>query len=181
VPGLTDPAGEQMPSMQVPTLIRGRLQVVPFPPRSAGMRSLFPYDYAGMYHRGKFQLTGGFDAWMHNPFWQKLDFGLRSFLWGETIAWEASLRLAYTAGPPAEDSTPDRSYKLFFLKNVAVRFNGEMGVLPRSRLATYLLRSGSGVLEAAREFREVQGWVEENRFRFKSDLPSLVSHWEIPE
>ena len=49
------------------------------------------------------------------------------------------------------------------------------------RTSTCARRSGSGLFEAVREFREIQQWVEENRFRFKSDVPSLVAHWEMPE
>jgi hypothetical protein len=181
VPELRNAAGKVVPSIQVPALIRGRLNVIPWPPKQNGMRSLFPFDYCGLYNRSRFQLTGGYDAWMGTPYWQKLDFGLRASLWGETILWDSAFHIAYTAEQNSEDNTPDWSYKLFYLKNMAVRFNGEIGFLPRSRLLGYARRSGSGLFEAIREFREIQYWVEENRFRFKSDVPSLVAHWEIPE
>jgi len=181
VPALRNPGGEEVPGIQVPAVIRGRLQVIPWPPKHGGMRSLFPFDYCGLYNRARFQLTGGFDTWMRTPYWQKLDFGLRASLWGETILSDTSFHMAYTAEQSPEDNTPDWSYKLFYLKNMAVRFNGEMGVLPGSRFPAYALRSGSGLLDARKEFREIQQWVEENRFRFKSDVPSLVAHWEIPE
>jgi hypothetical protein len=181
VPALRNPGGEPVPTIQVPTLIRGRLQVIPWPPKHSGTRSLFPFDYCGLYNKARFQLTGGFDTWMTTPYWQKLDFGLRSSLWGESILGDASFRLSYAVDQSPEDSTPDWSYKLFYLKNMAVRFDGEMGVLPGSRFPAYALRSGSGLVDAWKEFKEVQAWVRENRFRFKSDVPSLVAHWEIPE
>ena len=133
------------------------------------------------YSKARFQLCGGFDPWMRTPYWQKLDFGLRASLWGETILADSSFQVAYTAEQSPEDNTPDWSYKLFYLKNMAVRFDGEMGVLSRRGFPAYALRSGSGLLESIREFREIQRWVWENRFRFKSDVSSLVAHWEVPE
>ncbi|MBN1835863.1 MAG: hypothetical protein JW820_08425 [Spirochaetales bacterium] len=181
VPELRNPGGEIMPTVQLPALIRGRLQVIPWAPKHAGMRSVFPFDYCGLYSKERFQLCGGFDPWIRTPYWQKLDFGLRASLWGETIAADPSFQVAYTAEQSPEENTPDWSYKLFYLKNMAIRFNGEMGVLSRKRFLAYALRSGSGLLEAIREFREIQQWVWENRFRFKSDVSSLVGHWEVPE
>jgi hypothetical protein len=181
VPRLVSSANQTLPSIQVPALIKGKLKVMPWKPVQEGMPSLFPFDYSAIYHRGRFSLSGGFDPWMGNPYWQKLDFGLRSLLWGERILCRKDMVVRYEGGPETEDSSADVSYKLFFLKNLAVRFNGEMGVLPLSRRFAYCLRSDSGWLEARNEFREVQTWVHQNRYRFKSDVQSLVNHWEIPE
>jgi hypothetical protein len=180
VPQLRGPAGEVLPTIQVPALVRGRLKMLPFSPVRPGMRSVFPYDYCGLYDRGRFLAVGGFDAWMRNPYWQKLDFGLRCALWGERIHWGEALELRYLEEPTPEDSSADASYKLFYLKNEAVRFDGEAGLLPRSRWPTYALRCGSGLVESRREFREVEAWVRAHRYRFKSDLAGLVNRWELP-
>jgi len=181
VPRLTSSADQELPCIQVPALIKGRLKVMPWKAIEEGMSSLFPFDYCGIYHRDRFSLSGGFDPWMNNPYWQKLDFGLRSFLWGERILCRRDMVVRYEGGTETEDSSADVSYKLFFLKNMAVRFNGEMGVLPSSKRFAYCLRSDSSWLEARNEFREVKMWVHQNRYRFKSDVQSLVNHWEIPE
>ena len=181
VPRLTSPANQSLPCIQVPALIKGRLKLMPWKPVQEGMPSLFPFDYCGIYNRSRFTLSGGYDPWMSNPYWQKLDFGMRAFLWGERILCRRNMVVRYAGEPETEDSSADVSYKLFFLKNMAVRFNGEMGVLFRRRFPAYALRSGSGLLDALREFRESQEWVRENRFRFKSDVASLVAHWDIPE
>jgi hypothetical protein len=180
-PQLRGSGGELLPFIQVPVLIRGRLKLVPWKPVRDGLPTLFPFDYCGLYHRERFLRTGGYDSWMGNPYWQKLDFGLRCFLWGERLICRRELELRYSCDPCSEESSADESYKLFYLKNVAVRFDGEMGVLPPARSLPYIWKSGSGLVEALREFREVQRWVRENRYRFKSDLQSLVSHWEMPE
>ncbi len=181
VPRLKSPRGEVLPSILVPAMIKGSLKVLPWKPAQEGMRSLYPFDYCGLYSRRRFLQLGGYDPWMRNPYWQKMDFGFRAGLWGETIAWQPRLQLAYTAEPEGEDSTPDSSYKLFFLKNMAVRFIGDSGLLPLSRLPQYALRSDSGLLDCLKEFREVRAWVHENRFRFQGDVPSLLGRWEMPE
>jgi hypothetical protein len=82
VPQLRSSAGQVVPSIQVPALIKGKLKVMPWKPVQGGMGSLFPFDYCGIYNRSRFTLSGGYDPWMSNPYWQKLDFGMRSFLWG---------------------------------------------------------------------------------------------------
>jgi hypothetical protein len=171
VPRLGSSEGQVIPSLQFPVLIKGKLNLIPRKPAQEGMKSLFPFDYCGIYNRRRFLLSGGFDSWMTNPYWQKLDFGL----------CRRDLSLRYEAESRSEDTSADVSYKLFYLKNMAVRFNGEMGVLPSSKRFAYCLRSDSRWLEARNEFREVQRWVQQNRYRFKSDVQSLVSHWEVPE
>jgi hypothetical protein len=181
VPQLKGCGGEILPSIQIPAFIKGRLKLLPWKPVQEGMKSLFPYDYCGLYSSRKFLQLGGYDAWMVNPYWQKLDFGFRAFLWGESICWQPRFQAVYISDPAAEDSTPDASYKAFFLKNLAVRHNGELGLLPWSRLPGYVLKSDSGLFCSGREFREVRRWVHENRYRFKGEASSLVSRWEMPE
>jgi hypothetical protein len=181
VPQLKGGGGEVLPSLQIPAWIKGRLKMLPWKPAQEGMKSLFPYDYCGLYSSRKFRQLGGYDSWMANPYWQKLDFGFRAFLWGETICCQPRFQVTYATDPPAEDSTPDPSYKAFFLKNLAVQYNGELGLLPWSQLPRYVLKSDSGFLYALREFREVRRWVYENRYRFKGEASSLISRWEMPE
>jgi hypothetical protein len=181
VPRLKNPRGEVLPSILIPAMIKGRLKILPWKPAQEGTRSLLPFDYCGLYSRQRYLRLGGYDPWMSNPYWQKMDFGFRAGLWGETIAWHARWQFAYSAEPEGEDSTPDSSYKLFFLKNMAVRFTGDSGLLPFSRFPRYVLRSGSGLLDSLREFREVRAWVHQNRFRFQADVPSLLARWEFPE
>lgn len=180
VPQLRGPSGEVLPTIRVPALVHGRLDVLPFSPVRPGMSSLLPYDYCGIYDRRRFQASGGFDTWMRNPYWQKLDFGLRCGLWGERIRWQEGLEVRYLREPEADDTSPDASYKLLYLKSLAVRFNGEMGTLPGLRWLTYALRSSSGLSDSLREFREIRDWVHEHRYRFRCDLAGLVNRWEMP-
>jgi len=180
-PRMISCSGQHLPEVQLPALIKGKLKVIPRKPEQEETASLFPFDYCGVYHRKRFLLSGGYDAWMANPYWQKLDFGMRCHLWGERILYRGKVAVRYSDDIVTEDSSADASYKLFYLKNMAVRFDGEMGILPSAKRFAYCLRSDSPWLEARNEFREVQKWVHQNRYRFKSDVPGLINHWEIPE
>ncbi|MEW5815807.1 MAG: hypothetical protein AB1798_10500, partial [Spirochaetota bacterium] len=104
--------------------------------------------------------------------------GFRGHMWGEKIVCNLAFRLTYTADIPAEDTTPDESYKIFYLKNLSIRFNNDAGVLPVSRFVPYLFRAGGLIFDTIREFREVRKWVKLNRFRFKLDARSVTELWE---
>jgi hypothetical protein len=181
VPVLQNARAEVIPSIQAPAFYRKLLRIVPLQPVKDSMLSLFPADYCGIYHKKLFSLTGGYDYGLTNPFWQKMDFGFRSHMWGERIELCSSIRVSYEGDVPVEDTTPDESYKFFYLKNLSVRFNGDSGVLPAGRLLPYLFRSGSGPFQAVAEFREVRKWMRLNRFRFRQDAQSVTELWEVPE
>jgi hypothetical protein len=172
---------EIMPTIQAPAFFRNRLKVVALPPKKDDMPSLYPYDYVGMYNKQRFTITGGFDHNLVNPYWQKMDFGFRSFMWGEQIRCSTSLRVTYTDDPPVEDTTPDENYKIFYLKNLSVRFRGDTGILPVSAFLRYLFKSGAGLFNAIREFKEARRWIHLNRYRFIQDARSVTDLWEGPE
>jgi len=169
---------EPVPSWQSPLWKRRKLSLSFRIPKKDGEPTLFPFDYCGMYNKEKFARTGGFDPRIANPYWQKLDFGFRCFLWGDQIRGTTALSLTYTGAPPTEDATPDKGYKLFWLKNIAVRMRREMGVLPGRRLVDYMIHSDTGPLYAIKEFRAVRGWVRTHRFRFRRDSRDLIERWE---
>jgi hypothetical protein len=182
VPQLRAQKGGPIPSVLVPAWIKGRkLELIPWVPDKEGMRSIFPFDFCGIYNKLKFQLHGGFDRAIRNPYWQKLDFGFRVFLWGETILANPAFQMHYLTDTPSEDSTPDEGYKLFYLKNLAVLLKADRGVLPYTRFLQYMARSDTGPLYSFKEFREVRKWVERHQYRFKRDAAQLLSQWNVPE
>jgi hypothetical protein len=178
VPSARNVRGETIPSWQSPFWKRRRLALSFRVPRKDGEATLFPFDFCGVYNREKFRQLGGYDPAIANPYWQKLDFGFRSFLWGEKLRGSTEISITYTGAPPEEDTTPDQGYKLFWLKNIAVRQRREMGVLPARRLADYVAHSDTGPAYAVKEFRAVRAWVRKNRFRFRRDPRELVDRWE---
>ncbi len=169
---------ELIPTWQSPLWKRRRFSLAFHVPRVDGERILYPFDYCGLYDRLKFAQSGGFDPAIRNPYWQKLDFGLRCFLWGERLQGTTRMSLAYTGAPPEEDTTPDEGYKIAWLKNMAVRVRREMGVLPGWRMLDYMVHSDTGPVSAVQEFRAVRRWVHRHRFRFRRDPRDLMDGWE---
>ena len=170
---------EVVPSAASPALENGgSLRLLNLAPGADGSKSLYPFDYCGIYSRERFALMGGFDGGIRNPYWQKLDFGFRSWLWGEQIRIASALKLAYAGSPPADDATPDSGYARFWLKNLAPVFRGDCAQLTASRFWQYLKRRSGGPFAALSEFRADRDWVAINRFRFKSDAADLADMWD---
>lgn len=181
VPALRNARGAIIPSLQAPAFYRRHLlRVLPFQPQKDGAPTLFPFDYCGIYSRERFSLAGGFDPSFANPYWQLMDFGFRCHMWGEHIGCNTALKLAYAGEVPTMDTTPDDSYPLFYLKNLAVRYNGEAGVLPVSSLVSLVLR-GSGLGRSVSLFKAAREWVRVNRYRFTQDARDVTDLWEVPE
>ncbi len=181
VPVLKNMENIMIPSISVPAFQKKSLKVIFTYPKRKGVISLFPFDYTGIYNREKFLYCGGYDYSIRNPYWQKMDFGMRSNLWGEKIVCFTALQVSYIASSIAEDNSIDRYYRIFYLKNLAVRFNGDSGYLPKSRMIKYLFRSGEGIFHAKKNFEEASRWVELNKFRFKYDCRSLTELWKDPD
>jgi len=178
VPTARNARREPIPSWQSPLGRRRRFTLSFHAPRRSGERTLYPYDFCGIYNREKFAQSGGYDPGIASPYWQKLDFGFRTILWGERLEGSTDYSLTYTGAPPEEDTTPDAGYKLFWLKNVAVRIRRDAGVLPALRAFEYMARSDTGPLDAMREFRAVRAWVRTHRYRFRRDARDIVERWE---
>jgi hypothetical protein len=178
VPLARNARGEAMPTLQAPKLAKGRLSLDWRAAARDGERTLFPIDYSGIYQGERFARLGGFSPALTNPHWQKLDFGFRAHLWGESVRCLTGLGITYTAQPPADDATPDESYKRFWLRGLAVRIDRDGGVLPAWRLPEYMARSDTGPLYAVKEFRAAREWVRRNRYRYRLDPRDLVAGWE---
>ncbi|TFG84259.1 MAG: hypothetical protein E4H20_03655 [Spirochaetales bacterium] len=178
VPYLGSASGEPMPSMMHPALDGQSLRIVPLPPRKDGEKSLFPFDLCGIYSRERFILGGGFDWTIPNPYWQRLDYGMRTWLWGERIVFAQALKLNYQNQPPALDLTPDESYGRFWLKNLAPRYRADSAYLPGIRFTRFLLRSRMNPFVAWREFNAARTWVRTTSFRFKQDAARLIDLWD---
>ncbi len=181
VPVMKNMEKEMIPSISVPAFQKKSLKVIFAFPKRKGVLSLFPFDFTGIYNREKFLNCGGYDYSIKNPYWQKMDFGMRANLWGEKIVCFTALQVSYIGKSIADDNSTDRYYRMFYLKNLAVRYNGDSGYLPGSRLFRYLFRSGEGFFHAKKNFDEAAKWVELNKFRFKYDCRSLTELWKDPD
>lgn len=167
-----------IPTLMTPLFNKSLLKVVPLE-SSDSDKSLYPYQYTGIYNKELFIRLGGYDIDIKNSYWQKLDFGLRSNMWGERIVCHKSFKVSYTPKEDqVEDITPDESYRLYSLKNICVKIKKDYGVLPLRRFFSYYEKSGSSFSVALKNFLSVRKWVKINRFRFKLDAPGLTKKWD---
>ena len=177
-PMLTSQKMENLPVQMVPALNRNAFQVEPMPCFRDNLPTVYPFDFTGVYNREKFIQMGGFDHTITNPYWQNLDFGFRSHLWGERILLSSLFRLSYDGEVPREDITADSSYIRFFLKNLAPVFRNDEASLPFSSFFRYAGKAGTNLLESWASFRQARKWVNLNRDRFRHDAASLTAEWE---
>lgn len=144
-----------------------------------GSKTLYPFDYIALYNRKKFIQLGGFDYSIKSPYWQNLDLAVRSWLWGEETKITTVIQFTYLDEHPIEDKTANIDYIRFHLKNEYPKFKNDRGLLKNSQFFSFFIHSRCGYLEARRQFKAARNWVEANKYRFKTDLTSLVEGWRV--
>jgi hypothetical protein len=179
-PELSGADGSIIPSAASPRLQGARLTVGRAVPSGERIRTLYPFDYCGIFRKDRFQSLGGFDSRITSPYWQRLQFGLLAHLWGESLVLRRGLRASYRAAMAPEDTTPDPAYRRFYLRAVAVRLGEEGAYLPMARFLPFVFRSGAPLGTALSEFREARRWVAEHRKQFRLDLKGLIGSWDTP-
>lgn len=180
VPLIQNSKFETLPTIISPAFQKKVLKTFPSVTGREGDITLYPFDGIGIYDRERFIRLGGFDTTLHALHWQLMDFGFRSWLWGETIASTQLVRMSYDGGIPSEDSTAEESFKRFYLKNIAPAYRGCIAHIPLRRYPSYSRISGDGPFEAWEDFSAARKWVETNKYRFKEDAHHLVERWKKP-
>lgn len=179
VPSLTGQKLETVPVCMIPAFSGKSLTVEPIPGARDLAPTVYAFDYSGIYDRSRFMALGGYDPSIVNPYWQNLDFGFRSYLWGERLVVSTSLRLTYEGEIPREDVTPDSSYIVFYLKNLAP-IHGKKGIeIPRRAFFTLLSKGGHSIFESIALFSSISRWVKENKERFVADARTVTASWEL--
>ena len=177
VPMLYSHRGDLIPSIPTPAHGRRTIKTIPMTAIETGTAALYPFDYVGIYNRKLFQLAGGYDPEINSSYWQKMDFGFRSWLWGERIQLNSSFRIYYTCDFKQDDATIDKDYRRFYLRNLAVRVRDNLAYLPKSGIFSYIFRSGEGPMVAVTEYKETSEWIDSNRTRFIQCGRTLVESW----
>jgi len=181
VPVVQNTRFEPVPTLMVPAIYRGTIKTIPFVPVKEGALSLYPFDGVGVYNTEKFIKLSGYDPQITSPYWQLMDFGFRSYLWGDRIISSQLLKVVYDGSMPPQDTSMHPDYRHFYLKNVAPVFRLDAAHLPWRRFIPYLFKSGEGFKSAWKHFREVRAWVELHKYRFCLDARQLAELWEDAE
>jgi len=178
VPVMQTARYDTLPTLMVPALRHNRMKTMYLYPTSEGLSSLYPFDGVGIYDRERYIRLGGYDGTITSNYWQLMDFGFRSYLWGEEITSTQMIRLSYEADVPAEKNTDDFNYDRFYLKNLAPVFHGDSAYLPLRRFPRFLWQANNGPA-AWENFTESRRWVYANRFRWHCDSKAIVKRWDI--
>jgi len=159
---------------------KGRLsvKVLPEEPVRENQNTLFPYDWLGFYDKDRFLRLGGFDREIFHPHWQLMDFGFRTYLWGEEIRSTQMIRVIHEGVALPQDNTAEVSYRLFYLKNLAPEWRGDHAHLPLRCFPRYLAGMGWDIPGAWSEFSRERLWVLKNRSRFCRDARGVTDLWE---
>ena len=89
-----DDSGEELPTVLSPLPgAGGTFEVQPSSAGAGEAATLAPWDYAGIYRKDKHLAIGGFDPRISESWWQKLDYGMRAWLWGEEIRVHPALKV----------------------------------------------------------------------------------------
>lgn len=142
------------------------------------MKTVYPFDYIGLFNRKKFIELGGYDFTINSPYWQNLDLAIRAWLWGEEIRLTTLLQFSYLDESPVVDSTINRDYLKYYLKNEVPRYDGTKAFINKSFFYKFLRRSSCGLIEARKQFKAAREWVERNQYRFKMDLQTFIQNWD---
>ncbi len=177
-PILLSKQGEQLPTQIVPSLQGSNFSTEQLFCLRDKTPTVYPFDFMGIYHKEKFIELGGFDYTIKNTYWQNLDFGMRSFLWGESISHSISLRMHYEAKPNLEDISADASYRRFYLKNLAPSLGRKGAVIRLGLFWSFLHNSGLNPINAWTHFQLGRQWVQRHASRFKSSANDLTKRWE---
>ena len=167
-----------LPVLFIPSVEKSKFSTVEEFVFSEGKKTLYSCDSQGFYDREKFIQLGGFDYTIKSDYWQRLDFFVRAWLWGNKVSLTSSFSLNYNGEYEAVDKTVNISYLRFYLKNLAPVYKSDHAEIPKSTFFSFNFRSSCGIAEAFKQFLMARIWVKENMYRFKMDAASLIQNWE---
>ncbi|MCR5763560.1 MAG: hypothetical protein K6G00_09290 [Treponema sp.] len=176
-PRLLTPEQQVLPVRFTPSIKKNSFEVDSSLGVVDKVATLYPFDLTGFYDTKKFLQLGGFDSSIDSQYWQKLDFFVRSWLWGERTFLSSAFTLTYSSENFVEDRTADYSSQQFYLKNLLPVFKNDHCEIKRLSFFSFKNHSACGFSESGRLFNKIRSWVKDNMYRFKMDAVSLTEHW----
>lgn len=178
IPHIRSLTGEVLPTLHVPAGYRKALKILSLVPGPSQKSSLFPFDFMGLYNRDAFLQTTGFDEHILEPWWQKMDFGFRSWIWGNKMRASPGLRLQVLGEQEPEDTSIGPGYVRFYGKNMLPEFLADHGALSTRRFFAFKKASGASIGRAWQQFQDLRSWVFQHRYRFRTEARSIVEFWD---
>ena len=177
VPRLLDQNKNGIPTQFIPGVEKKHFTVEEIASITDGTKTIFPFDYIALYNRKKFIQLGGFDYTIQSPYWQNLDLGLRSWLWGEQTRLTTMLHFSYVDEIPLVEKNFNLDYLRYHLKNEMPKFKNDRAYLSFFSFFTFRNHSSCGFLEARRQHQDAKKWIEQNKYKFKMDLTYFIENW----
>lgn len=161
----------------LPMLKNGHFSTESIPIIQNNTRTIYAFDFTGIYNCSKFMDFGGFDYTMKNSYWQNLDFGFRTFLWGEEIVINTHFKVKYLSAMPIEDTSHDDSYTRFYIKNLRPTVTNGKAYIKFDVFFSYMKSMGFNPFMAYSYFKVGYDWVKKNQKRFVTPPYELISNW----
>ena len=178
VPVIQNSRFETLPTIIMPELRRNKIKTILLGSPDEGLPSIYPFDGIGIYDRERFLKLGGYDGEYRKSRWQFLDFGFRSYLWGEKIAATAIIKLLYEEETTPDEVSADNDYCRFYLRNLAPVYNNNSAYLPLRRFPGFLFKAKSKISAAWEIFNYHRSWVNEYSLRWQHNLKTVAGFWK---
>lgn len=178
VPELLDKEGLILPTVHIPVFNEKTLKIIDLPAEEEIHFSLYPHDYIGLYNRSLFLSLGGFDSQISSYYWQKVDFGMRAYQWGEKIGINRTMKLRYSGDFFVESLSGEESYSFFYLKNYWPYYVKDHIEFSFWRWLTLLKPSKMRVKDILKNTLDIKQWLYKHRYRYKKDLKGVIELWE---
>lgn len=165
VPSFKNKIDELLPTLFVPYLNKESVEVLSFLPTDQINQSLYPFFGVGLYERALFQRLRGFDQQIEGFWWQLLDFGIKSWLYGYPILNLSSMEAKFfNRQLVIEDRSATNTIKRSLTKALSVKKVGSKIVLNRPK----------GYYDAV-TFKE----IKQRLVLYKTDLSELIDNWRV--
>lgn len=164
-PILTNRIKEKIPSIQIPLVRSNLIDPISFFPKEELSATLYPFLGVGLYERALFQRLRGFDEEIESDYWQTLDFGVRSWLYGYPIY-----------NTPLLKST-------FFERQFVIEDRSEAVGIRRVHTRALGVRQIRGKNYIRRISRYQDNHLQEEMKRrlplYKTDFYQLIEEWQV--
>lgn len=178
VPELQDKLQATLPYLHIPSYYKSECKIIDLISSEEHRQTLYPHDYMGLYSKKTFLSLGGYDSLIRSSLWQKMEFGFRSYMWGEIITASRKLKIRYLEEVSIEDSSQKEDYGKFYLKVYWPYFSQDHVVVSLWRFCKLLRKSSLNLKNALKQYYLIGNWLKKHKYRFKKDTKGVVELWE---